>query len=240
MANWNPWHGCSKYSEGCLHCYVYRQDERYGRDSSNVARTKQFALPVKRRRDGTCSLLPDEPNGIVYTCFTSDFLLDKADGWRADAWKMMRERSDLTFLFITKRIQRFMDCIPGDWGDGYENVRVCTTVENQLRAEQRLPVFRDLPIRHKSIVCEPMLTAIDLGPYLGDWVKQVIVGGESGEKARALDFNWVLEVRDQCAAHGIPFHFKQTGARFVKDGRLYNVARRFQHVQAQKACIDLL
>lgn len=53
------------------------------------------------------------------------------------------------FLFLTKRIVRFMDCVPADWGEGYGNVTVGCTVENQRAADERLPVFRELPIRHK-------------------------------------------------------------------------------------------
>lgn len=50
MTLWNPWHGCHKYSAGCANCYVYRMDERYGRDSSVVKKTKDFALPVKKKK----------------------------------------------------------------------------------------------------------------------------------------------------------------------------------------------
>ena len=55
---------------------------------------------------------------------------EEADAWRLECWQMIRERSDLHFLFLTKRIDRFMDCVPDDWNDGYENVSVGCTVEN--------------------------------------------------------------------------------------------------------------
>lgn len=60
---------------------------------------------------------------------------------------MIRRRPDLTFLFITKRIRRLSACLPPDWGAGYDNVHIGCTVEDQLRAEERLPVFLTLPIR---------------------------------------------------------------------------------------------
>ena len=131
---WNLWHGCHKISTGCKHCYVYRSDAKYDRNSAEVHKTQNFNLPVKKDRSGKYKI----PSGTcIYTCFTSDFLLEDADVWRQDAWAMIRERSDCTFLFITKRIDRLMQCVPSDWGDGYDNVVVCCTVENQERADYR-------------------------------------------------------------------------------------------------------
>ncbi|MDO4572537.1 MAG: DUF5131 family protein [Clostridia bacterium] len=236
-ANWNPWHGCRKLSEGCRHCYVYRMDERYGRHGGEIYRTGDFYLPVRHARGGGYKLAPGT---LVWTCFTSDFLLAEADVWRGEAWRMMRERADCRFLFITKRIDRLAACIPEDWGEGYPHVAICCTVENQARADERLPVFRDAPIRDKALVAEPLLGPLDLRPYLGPWLRGgVTVGGESGEEARPCRYEWVLDIRRQCAEAGLPFRFKQTGARFIKDGRLYRIRRSMQHEQARRANIDL-
>lgn len=232
---WNLWHGCHKISAGCAHCYVYRMDEKHGRDSGEVKKTGMFTMPVKRDRAGQYKTPPGE---LVYTCFTSDFLLEDADPWRADAWDMMKRRSDLRFLFVTKRIHRFLDCIPDDWGAGYENVHICCTVENQDRADFRLPLFLDAPIRHKSIICEPLLERIDLSAYLGPGIEQVVAGGESGLEARVCDYDWILDLRRQCGEAGVAFHFKQTGARFLKDGKLYRIPRARQHEQAARAGIE--
>ncbi len=232
---WNPWHGCRKISPGCENCYVYRGDARYGRESSSVKKTGDFSLPVLRDRQGAFKI----PSGeLVYTCFTSDFLLKDADEWRKDAWQMMRLRRGLNFLFITKRIDRLLDCLPPDWGQGYENVHICCTCENQDRADYRLPIFMAAPIRHKSVVCEPLLEGIDLSPYLGDWCEQVVAGGESGERARECRHEWILGLREQCVAANVPFRFRQTGALFIKDGRAYRIPRRLQHAQARNAKLD--
>jgi len=235
MADWNPWHGCIKYSAGCRHCYVYRRDARYEKDSSLVHKTANFNLPLRRDRAGNYKIKPGER---VWTCFTSDFFLDLADEWRGEAWSMMRERSDLYFFFITKRIDRFYDCIPADWGEGYDNVAICCTVENQEMADYRLPIYKETPIRHKSIASEPLLTPIDMSAYLGPWLNKVVVGGESGQAARPCDYQWVLDIRRQCMAARVPFYFKQTGAHFIKDGRLYQIPRKLQSAQARKARID--
>lgn len=236
-ADWNPWHGCTKISPGCKYCYVYRQDEMYGSTlaSSLCRKTGAFALPMKRRRDGSYKIPPGK---IVFTCFTSDFLLEDADPWRAECWRMMRQRSDCWFYFFTKRIHRLADCLPPDWGEGYDNVLIGCTVENQDRANYRLPIFLDLPIKHRSIIASPLLERLDLRPYLDDRIEEAATGGESGVEARPCDYDWILDLRRQCVEKDIPFRFHQTGAYFIKDGRMYRVRRRYQLSQARKANID--
>lgn len=236
-ADWNPWHGCTKISAGCKFCYVYRQDEMYGCEiGSNVARkTAAFDLPVKRKRDKSYKLPPGK---VVFTCFTSDFLLEDADEWRPDCWRMIRERSDCMFYFFTKRIDRFADCIPADWGDGYPNVLIGCTVENQAMADRRLPIFMSAPIRHKIITAAPLLEQINILPYLDSSIEEVSVGGESGVNARPCHYDWILNLRRQCVEKNVPFRFHQTGAYFVKDGKLYRIMRKYQLSQAHKAGID--
>ena len=236
-ADWNPWHGCTKVSPGCKYCYVYRQDEMYGSEisSSQCRKTGNFNLPVKRKRDKSWKI---ESGKVVFTCFTSDFLLKDADEWRKECWKMIKERSDLWFYFFTKRIDRFMDCIPDNWGDGYENVLVGCTVENQQMADYRLPIFKTLPIKHKSIIMSPLIGPVVLSSYLDESIEEVSVGGESGLEARPCDYDWVLSLREQCIKAGVPFRFHQTGACFIKDGKMYRVPRKFQLSQAHKANID--
>ena len=237
MAIWNPWHGCRKISPGCLNCYVYRRDAEFGKDSSIVAKTAAFALPLKRNRQKEYKLKSDgEP---VYTCMTSDFFIQEADEWRPDIWNMIKMRQDLDFVIITKRIHRFLDCIPGDWGEGYDNVTVICTCEDQARADSRLPVFLSLPMRHRQVIHEPMLEPINIRSYLETGrIEQVICGGESGENARICDFAWVLDSWRQCVEADVSFHFKQTGANFRKGNRIYRIDRKDQMVQASKAGIE--
>ena len=230
-------HGCHKLSAGCKHCYVYRGDARREVDSSVVVRTKNFDLPLRKKRNGEFKI----PSGtFVYTCFTSDFFVEDADKWRAEAWEMIRCRSDLHFMMITKRIDRFSDCLPDDWGDGYDNVTICCTVENQACADYRLPIYKRAPIKHKIIICDPLLDRIDFSTYaVGEWIEQIVAGGESGYEARPCDFEWVMDLRRICVENKVDFWFKQTGSKFVKDGKTYNVKRQFQHSQARKAGINI-
>lgn len=236
MALWNLWHGCHKLSAGCANCYVYRMDSRHDKDSSIVTKTNNFNLPLKKDRKGNYKI----PSGeMVYTCFTSDFFLEDADEWRKEAWKIIKERSDLYFFMITKRIDRFQINLPEDWNDGYDNVSIGCTTENQDRADYRLPIFKSAPIKHKIIICEPLLSLLDLSKYLDNSIEQVVVGGESGNEARVCDYNWVLDIRRQCIEKEIDFFFKQTGAKFLKDGKLYRIARKDQHRMARKAGINV-
>ena len=241
MPTWNPWHGCTKISPGCYHCYVYRRDAEFGKDTSVVKKTSSFNLPVKKDRRKEYKLQPED--GVVFTCFTSDFFHPAADEWRPEAWAMMKERSDLQFYFITKRPHRFFEGLPSDWGDGYENVTVCCTCESQSMADRRLPQYLELPIRHKEIIHEPMLERINIEKYLEkyhDVIEGVTVGGESGEDARELDYAWVLESHLQCVKYDVPFFFHQTGYHFRKNGKLYTIPRKNQHEQARKAKLDYI
>lgn len=235
MASWNLWHGCNKISAGCKNCYVYRRDESIGLDPSDVHKTKSFDLPIRKNRAGEYKL----PSGsMVYTCFTSDFFLPEADEWRIDAWKMIRARSDCTFFMVTKRIDRFFVNLPEDWGSGYDNVIINSTVENQAMADYRLPILLDAPIKHKGIACEPLLEQVNLHPYLTADIEFVGAGGESGKNARICEYDWILDIRDACLSAGVRFSYHQTGARLRKDGKLYYIPRKYQHSQAHKAGID--
>lgn len=238
MPMWNPWHGCHKISAGCKHCYVYREDAAFGtaKPSSEVRKTSSFALPVKRDRSKNWKF----PAGTEFAlCFTSDFLLEEADGWRDEIWDIIRMRSDCRFFFFTKRIERLTSCLPDDWGDGYDNVAIGCTVENQDRADYRLPIFLQAPIRHRFIIVAPMLGRIDLRNYLDPTkIEQVSVGGESGKYARPLDFDWVIDMHRQCLDAKVPFNFHQTGSYLIKDGRQYHIPREHQHSQAKKAGLN--
>lgn len=237
---WNPWHGCTKYSEGCRNCYVYRQDEMFGRDSTICKKTNDFNLPIKKDRRGNYKV----PSGsLIMTCFSSDFLLSDADSWRDECLEMMKTRSDCMFYFFTKRIERLNFSVP-------DNVIVGCTCENQKMADYRLPIFKKLNIKYKTIILAPMLEKMDISKYLGSDIYEVNVSGESGssqqiraqqvraQQVRALNYDWVLDIRNQCIKANVNFGFHQTGARFIKDGKEYFIERKYQLSQAKKADID--
>ncbi|PWJ50372.1 DUF5131 family protein [Faecalicatena contorta] len=234
MAMWNPWRGCRRYSDGCKYCYIHKGDSKRGIDTWNIVKTDNFYAPIMKNKSGAYKIKPGQ---VVYLCFSTDFLIEEADEWRSECWEMIRERSDLHFIFLTKRIERFKDCMPDDWNDGYDNVTVGCTVENQDRADYRLSIFRELPIKHKNIICQPMIEGINLESYL-DNIELVVVGGESDKNARLLDYNWVLNIREQCISNNVHFEFRQCGTHFMKDGKTYTLNVRDLCSQARKANLN--
>jgi protein gp37 len=234
MARWDPWRGCHKYSEGCKYCYIHGGDVKRNIDTNLIVQTNKFDIPIAKNKKGEYKL---KSNQLVYTCFSTDFLIEEADTWRKECWRMIKERSDLNFMFLTKRIERFMQCIPDDWNDGYDNVTVGCSVENQDRADYRLSIFSQLPIKHKNIICQPLIEKVNIEKYLNG-VELVVVGGESGINARPLDYEWVLSIREQCINQGVHFVFRQCGTYFNKDGKTYKINVRQLMSQARKANID--
>lgn len=238
MALWNPWRGCHRKSEGCKYCYIHKGDKKRGVDTNLVVKTKQFDLPIQKYQRGEHQgEYKIKANEVVYVCFSSDFLIEEADDWRRECWQMIKQRSDLHFVFLTKRIERFIECIPDDWNEGYENVTVGCSVENQQQADYRLAIFNRLPIQHKYIICQPLLEAIHLENYLAN-VELVVAGGESDYYARPLNYDWVLSIRNQCIQHHVSFQFRQCGTHFIKDGKVYHLNKNVLFSQAKKAQIN--
>ena len=233
MALWNPWRGCKKCSDGCLHCYIHKGDAKRNINTNDIVKTKDFYKPIEKKKNGDYKMKA----GLIYLGFSTDFLIEDADDWRGECWSMIKERQDCTFLFLTKRIERFTQCVPDDWGDGYQNVVVCCTVENQQNADKKLSVFHSLPIRHKCITAQPLLERINIEPYLDD-IELVVVGGESDRFARPLDYDWVLNLRAQCIRKYVNFEFRQCGTYFIKDGKQYKLQTKDLCSQARKANID--
>ena len=198
--SWDPWSGCYAASDGCKFCYYYGPySKRYGQNT--VAKTLDFTKPLAKNAKGAYKMAGGK---TVATCFTTDFFLPEADEWRAEAWAMIRARPDLEFMILTKRIDRFHVALPADWGDGYENVYLGCTVEDQATTDYRLPQFLAAPIRRRFIACSPLLGAIDLAPYLHG-VEQVSVNGESGKtppKDGATSTQMTLIDSDDAPQHG--------------------------------------
>ena len=220
---WEPWTGCYPVSEGCKYCYYYGlYSKRYGQN--NIVRTDEFYKQIETvfmpRKKITKYRI--ESSKIVYTCFTTDFFLTEADDWRIEAWQMIRKRPDLTFLFLTKRIERFNVSLPDDWKDGYDNVWIGCSVENQETADARLPLYISLPIKHKFIVLSPLLSSIDLSSYLHG-IDTVRAYGESGKEARVCDFDWIIDLKKQCEAANVQFYFVSTGMNFRYKGELKKI-----------------
>ncbi|MDQ0362085.1 DUF5131 family protein [Breznakia pachnodae] len=233
--NWEPWTGCYKISDGCTNCYFYGPHaKRYGQNT--ITKTDKFDWPIRTKANGEYNIKGDK---ILPTCFATDFFLPEADEWRKEAWTIIKQRQDINFLILTKRIDRFMESLPSDWGEGYDNVNIGCTVETQELADYRLPLFLSYPMKRKFISCSPMLGPIDLTPYLSG-VDHVTVSGESGKEARELDYDWILSIREQCVKASVTFWFKSTGTFFKRDDVVEKINPFKQASLAKELDINIL
>ena len=197
---WAPWFGCTKLSEGCANCYI---------------------RPEKNKFDGLFHSFNHQdakPGTFITVSLNSDFFLEDADNLRPSAWLAIKNNPNLIFLIITKRIDRVMQCLPFDWGDGYDNVIICATTENQKRADERIPILLDLPAKHKWITCSPLLEPIDLTPYLKTGKIEIveITGEKNCEKlARPTKYEWIADIHKQCVECDVRFSMLYLGDNFI-------------------------
>lgn len=230
---WNPWHGCAKCSPGCQNCFVFQMDRRYGRDTNIISKVKtNFNLPIKRDRQGNYKY----PSGTTFKlCFTSDFFIEEADAWRNECWDMIRQRRDCHFIMTTKRAQRIHQCLPKDWGAGWDNVTMAVSAENQEMADTRIRYLMALPIKHRYVFLSPLLEYIDLKELLPyGLIERVCVGGESYSGARVCDYEWVKQIYLDCKQYDTEFDFHQTGSNFVHEGMVFKGTLTKQWEEAAK------
>lgn len=231
---WNPWHGCKKISEGCENCYMYYLDRMRDKDGSYIYQTGSFYYPLKKDRKGNYKIKSGE---TISVCMTSDFFLEEADRWRNEAWEIMKIRSDVIFYLLTKRPQRVKNCLPENWGDGWENIFFNVTCENQKRADERIPILLELPFKHKGIMCAPFIGGVSIAEYLKSGkIEQVSCGGENYDGARPCNYEWVKNLRRECENYDVTFAFIETGTKFIKDRKLYTLPnKRLQSIMAYKS-----
>lgn len=231
---WNPWHGCKRCSEGCQNCYMYYLDALRGKDGGEIYRTKAgFNYPVSKTRNGEYRVKSGE---MLRVCMTSDFFLEEADKWRDEAWELIYRRPDVKFFLLTKRPERVAGCLPKNWGDGWPNVMLNVSAENQRRADERIPILLDLPFRHRGVMCAPFIGPVTIRDYLGTGlIEQVLCDGENYGGARPCRYEWVKALHDECEEFNVTFVFCGTGRRFIKDGKVYHLEGGVQSEQAHKS-----
>jgi protein gp37 len=162
----------------------------------------------------------------VFCASMADIFEERApDGQLSRLWDVIRSTPFLDWQLLTKRPHRIAECLPADWGPGYENVWLGTSVESPAVLD-RVDHLVGVPAVVHFLSVEPLIGAIPALPLHGvDWV---IVGGESGPGARPMSPEWALSIRDQCHIAQVPFFFKQWGGTNKKKagrelgGRFYN------------------
>jgi protein gp37 len=214
----NPWIGCQHVSPGCDHCYAEAMmDHRYGKvewgPHGERKRTSEgnWKNPVKWNADARDFRHEHGRRPRVFCASLADVFDNRVPRqWRDDLFELVRECRKLDWLVLTKRPQNIIKMLPADWGDGYRNVWLGVTAENQAYFDQRWKHLQNVPAVIKFISYEPALGPLQLpkhGP-VPDWL---ISGGESGAGARPLDPRRVRDIIADCRRRGVALFHKQWG-----------------------------
>lgn len=211
----NPWWGCTKVSPACDNCYADTWARRVGLDVWGAGKPRRFLSDAywRQPRRWNAEAQRSGRRARVFCASMADVFEWKRglSYWRHRLWDLIDETPCLDWLLLTKRPHLVRRLTP--WNDHWpDNVWLGATVEDQRWVDKRLPHLAEIPARTRFLSCEPLLGEIDLGQWLQrNAIHWVIAGGESGPRARPSDPAWFSVIRDQCAIHDTPFHFKQWG-----------------------------
>ena len=246
-ATFNPWIGCTRVSAGCAGCYAEKlATSRLGVEWGKGKPRRRTAIDnwKKPRRWNRQA----EAKGIRIRIFCAS-LADVFDAevpaeWRADLWGLIRETPNLDWIIVTKRPENIRSMLPEGWSDGWPNVWLVVTVEDQDAADRRIRILLETPAVVRGVSMEPLLGPVDLrninggclfhirwidclhsvplGGGMGGGVPRprldwVIVGGESGTDARSCNVEWIWDLVRQCDSANVPVFVKQLGARFFDE-----------------------
>ncbi len=213
-STWNPITGCTKYSDGCTNCYAEKMANRLkNMGLKKYENSFNLTLHYENIED---PLFMKKPQ-TIFVCSMSDiFHKDVPDEFILKLFEVMNKAYWHTFQVLTKRAERIKEL--NDSITWTKNIWLGTTVESE-KVTHRIDYLRESGAYIKFLSIEPLLTPInDLKLKNIDWV---IVGGESGAKARPILKEWVVDIKNQCNTQDVPFFFKQWGGKNKKKaGRL--------------------
>lgn len=230
----NPWWGCARVSPGCQNCYAETFSKRVGYSISGSKAPlwgkqserrffgdKHWAEPLKWDRAAADAGRP----ALVFCASMADVFEDRPelDGERERLWSLIGETPHLIWLLLTKRPENVYGAVPLRWTweqgvDWPQNVWIGTTVEDQQRADERLPHLADIPAPVRFLSMEPLLEGVRLSAWMLNAVQWVIVGGESGPGHRTFNEAWARAIRADCDLYQTPVFFKQHGGHTSKAG----------------------
>jgi protein gp37 len=214
-ATWNPVTGCTKISAGCDHCYAERFSERF-RGVKGHPFASGFDLTLRPDRLEQ-PLRWRQPRMIFVNSMSDLFHKDVPDEFITRVFSTMEAAHWHTFQVLTKRSSLMRNFLKSRYGaaPGPAHIWCGVSVEDGSKLS-RVRHLQQAPAGVRFLSIEPLLGPVGMVPLEGvDWV---IVGGESGPRARPMEADWVREIRDQCRSSGVAFFFKQWGGLRPKDG----------------------
>lgn len=234
----NFWWGCAfalltdgSVSQECIHCYAKKLAAFFSKGAATWGTDgKRWIRHVAARRELYRMDKSAHARGVrerVFINSMSDTFEDREDlkESRGFLWYVCKYVTNLDILLLTKRPQNVRAMVPAEWlRDWPAHVWIGTTVGTQAAADERIPALLTIPAAVRFLSCEPLLENVDLSSRIPGGlaardgyvpgIHWVICGGESGPKARPMHPEWARSLRDQCAAAGVPFFFKQWGEYF--------------------------
>jgi protein gp37 len=225
-ATWNPIRGCTKVSPGCLHCYAETFAERF-RGVPGHPFEQGFDLRLVPEKLGdpfrwgaSRRVFVNSMSDLFHDSVSDDYICKVARVMMAANWH--------TYQVLTKRAERLRNLLQGKlrFAAGQDHIWWGVSVENRKHGLPRIDLLRDAPVGVRFLSVEPLLE--DLGTVNLQGIHWMIVGGESGPGARAMDASWVRNLQTQCSVAGVAFFFKQWGgvrksrAGRELDGRTYD------------------
>ena len=214
-ATWNPVTGCTKISPGCAYCYAEGITLRFKRGGPFLPGKTTINLHYDRL---SAPSKWKAPRRIFVNSMSDLFHEEVPFEFVREVFLTMVESDQHIYQVLTKRPKRMLEYL--EWGQGPDwpgHVWAGVSVENQYWADQRIPLLVQVPATVRFLSVEPLLKAVELNDYLTD-LQWVIVGGESGHKARPMKAKWATSIRDECVEAEVPFFFKQWGGRYSKAG----------------------
>ena len=219
-ATWNPIRGCSRMSAGCSNCYAERVAARFsgpGQPYEGLARM----TPKGAAWTGKVAFVPhvlDQPSRWkrprrIFVNSMSDLFHEAIEReWLVAILEAMRRAPQHRFQVLTKRPDTMADILTAspELVEGLGHVWWGTSVENQDVAADRLESLVHVPSSNRWVSAEPLIGPLRIGEWM-PFVGWVVAGGESGYGSRAMRPEWARDLRDECAAAGVPFLFKQWG-----------------------------
>ena len=207
----NPWIGCSNVSPGCDNCYAESMNKFRGwtewgpHGKRNRTSESNWKKPLTWNKSGKSQM--------VFCASLADVFDNKSPvGAREDLWSLIRETTNLQWQLLTKRPQNIRKYMPADWGEeGYQNVWLGITTENQTEFDRRWKILQDIPAPIRFISYEPAIGPVRIPPSLETVPDWVIFGGESGHTTRLAKADWARCILGDCRQRNIAFFLKQWG-----------------------------